>query len=218
MNIDKVIRINKKLLESKGFKYSWFPNEHTFEKDNFWITIFEYNHTYDATYYKSYNTPDELSFNFARVRLKDLEKNKVLWQINFEQDRCKSLKMFFDFTINNIEWLQNLSKKEIVELDYKSHLTSSQVSMLEQIKNILFLVETETKDKKTIWNADELSAVKREMEELYSHFVNGESCFKYGRKQRMLESTYLLTDSFKNLNNTTLGIEILNFQEMYYKA
>ena len=55
------------------------------------------------------------------------------------------------------------------------------------------------------------------MKELYNHFVNGEVFFKYGKKQRMLESTYIITDSIRNLSNTSLGKEIIKLQEKYNK-
>ena len=55
------------------------------------------------------------------------------------------------------------------------------------------------------------------MEELYTHFKNGEVFFKYGKKQRMLESTYIMTDSIRNLSNTSLGKEIIKLQEKYNK-
>ena len=53
--------------------------------------------------------------------------------------------------------------------------------------------------------------------ELYTHFVNGRVFFKYGKKQRMLESTYIITDSIKNLKETILGKEIIKLQELYNK-
>ena len=54
-----------------------------------------------------------------------------------------------------------------------------------------------------------------EMKELLSHAKYGEIHFKYGKRQRMLESTYLITDSLSNLSYTTLGKSILNLQEYY---
>ena len=55
------------------------------------------------------------------------------------------------------------------------------------------------------------------MKELHNHLVNGEVFFKYGKKQRMLESTYIITDSIRNLSNTSLGKEIIKLQEKYNK-
>lgn len=55
------------------------------------------------------------------------------------------------------------------------------------------------------------------MEELYKYFKIGKKFFKYGKNQRMLESTYLITDSMKNLKNTNLGKEILKLQDIYNK-
>ena len=90
--------------------------------------------------------------------------------------------------------------------------------MVEQLKKVLSSVEAEMKSENSIWNKEQLiSVVKPEMEELYTHFKNGRVFFKYGKKQRMLESTYIMTDSIRNLNNTSLGKEIIKLQEMYNK-
>ena len=59
--------------------------------------------------------------------------------------------------------------------------------------------------------------IKPEMEELLDHAKKGEIYFKYGKKQRMLESTYFMTDSPVNLGGTPLGIKIFALQEMYRK-
>ena len=71
--------------------------------------------------------------------------------------------------------------------------------MIEQLKRVLNSIEEEIKSENSIWDKEQLiSIVKPEMEELYTHFVNGKVFFKYGKKQRMLESTYIITDSIKN--------------------
>ena len=88
--------------------------------------------------------------------------------------------------------------------------------MLEQLKRVLNCIEDEIKSVNSNWNKNQLiSIVKPEMEELYNHFVNGRVFFKYGKKQRMLESTYIITDSIKNLKETILGKEIIKLQELY---
>ena len=53
------------------------------------------------------------------------------------------------------------------------------------------------------------------MEELYEYFKSGKKFFNYGKNQRMLESTYLITDSMKKLKATNLGKEILKLQNIY---
>jgi hypothetical protein len=90
--------------------------------------------------------------------------------------------------------------------------------MIEQLKRVLISIEEEIKSENSIWNKEQLiSIIKPEFEELYTHFKNGRVFFKYGKKQRMLESTYIMTDSIKNLNNTSLGKEIIKLQEKYNK-
>lgn len=88
--------------------------------------------------------------------------------------------------------------------------------MIEQLKKILIILENEIFDENSIWDKDQLTKViKPEMEELYNYFKSGKKFFKYGKNQRMLQSTYLITDSIKNLKNTILGKEILKLQNMY---
>lgn len=90
--------------------------------------------------------------------------------------------------------------------------------MIKQLKKILDCIEKEIKNEDSIWDKEQLiSIVKPEIKELYTHFANGRVFFKYGKKQRMLESTYLMTDSIINLKNTSLGKEIIKLQEKYNK-
>lgn len=90
--------------------------------------------------------------------------------------------------------------------------------MVEQLKIVLNSIEEEINKENSIWDKEQLiSIVKPEIKELYNYFVNGKLFFKYGKKQRMLESTYIITDSIKNLNNTSLGKEIIKLQEKYNK-
>ena len=90
--------------------------------------------------------------------------------------------------------------------------------MVEQLKIVLNCIEEEMKSENSIWDKEQLiSFVKPEMEELYTHFKNGRVFFKYGKSQRMLESTYIMTDSIRNLINTSLGKEIIKLQEKYNK-
>lgn len=90
--------------------------------------------------------------------------------------------------------------------------------MVEQLKRVLNSIEEEIKSENSIWDKEQLiSVVKLEMEELYTHFKNGRVFFKYGKKQRLLESTYIMTDAIRNLSNTSLGKEIIKLQEKYNK-
>lgn len=90
--------------------------------------------------------------------------------------------------------------------------------MVEQLKIVLNNIEEEIKSENSIWDKKQLiSVVKPEMQELYTHFKNGRIFFKYGKEQKMLESTYIMTDSIRNLINTSLGKEIIKLQEKYNK-
>lgn len=92
------------------------------------------------------------------------------------------------------------------------------VEMVEQIKKVLTCISDEIKSECSVWDKEQLvSIVKPEMEELCTYFANGILFFKYGRKQRMLVSTYIITDSMRNLYDTILGKEIIKLQEMYNK-
>ncbi len=91
-------------------------------------------------------------------------------------------------------------------------------AMIEQLKIVLFSIEEELKNKDSIWDKNQLvSIVRPEIEELLYYFEKGKIFFKYGTKQRMLESTYIITDSLENLSNTRLGKEIIKLQETYSK-
>ena len=70
----------------------------------------------------------------------------------------------------------------------------------------------------SIWNLGLLqNVVFPEMNELLSYALEGKVFFKYGKSQRLLESTYSMTDSFERLNNTPLGKKILEVQGLYDK-
>jgi len=66
------------------------------------------------------------------------------------------------------------------------------------------------------WNAEQLKKVViPEMNELLQHALKGEVFFRFGKTQRLLESTYLITDSLENLLDTSLGKKISELQELY---
>lgn len=54
-----------------------------------------------------------------------------------------------------------------------------------------------------------------ELTELLYAAKLGEVYFKYGKKQRMLESAYLVLDSCDGLGDTSLGKKILELQTVY---
>lgn len=66
------------------------------------------------------------------------------------------------------------------------------------------------------WNLEQIQkVVVPEVSELLLYANKGEIYFKYGKKQRLLESSYLITDSMDNLSNTALGKCILKLQNLY---
>ena len=66
------------------------------------------------------------------------------------------------------------------------------------------------------WNKDQLkNVVYPEIHELLTYALKGKVLFKYGKQQRLLESSYLLTDSLEKLNNTALGEKIIELQKLY---
>lgn len=66
------------------------------------------------------------------------------------------------------------------------------------------------------WNQKQLECVIRpEIDELLLFALRGEVHFKYGKKQRMLESTHLILDSLSALDKTPLGSKILELQKLF---
>ena len=69
---------------------------------------------------------------------------------------------------------------------------------------------------KSAWRLSLLeNVVLPEMGELLSHAEEGEYFFKW-EKQRLLETTYYMTDSFERLSETPLGKKIHEFQTLYF--
>lgn len=68
----------------------------------------------------------------------------------------------------------------------------------------------------TVWDSSLLErVVLPELKNLLLHFKNGEKYFNYGKRQRMLESTYFVTDRLENLWETELGSKLSRLQELY---
>ena len=70
--------------------------------------------------------------------------------------------------------------------------------------------------KDSLWNLEQIQKVIfPEISELLLHANEGVIYFKYGKKQRLLESSYLITDSLNDLARTALGKCVLKLQNFY---
>ena len=70
--------------------------------------------------------------------------------------------------------------------------------------------------KLSLWNLEQIQKVIiPEISELLLYANKGKIYFKYGKKQRLLESSYLITDSLNDLSHTTLGEYVLKLQNLY---
>lgn len=93
-------------------------------------------------------------------------------------------------------------------------------SFTKLIEEVITLTEEECRRKQegeiSKWDYKLLqNVVDLEMKELLLHAKNEKVYFKYGKQQRILESTYVITDSTEQLKETTLGRKILELQQMY---
>ena len=89
------------------------------------------------------------------------------------------------------------------------------------LKEVISCAQIEIKNinsgKESSWTAEQIEVVLSEISELLSYALKGMVFYKYGEKQRLLESSYIMTDSLMNLNRTTLGKQILELQKLYNK-
>ena len=70
--------------------------------------------------------------------------------------------------------------------------------------------------KLSLWNLEQIQKVIiPEISELLSYANKGKIYFKYGKKQRLLEASYLITDSLNDLSHTVLGEYLLKLQDLY---
>jgi len=86
--------------------------------------------------------------------------------------------------------------------------------------DILDCAEKEKKaildEKDSLWTLEQIQKViVPEISELLSYANKGKINFKYGKKQRLLESSYLITDFLNDLSHTALGDCILKLQNIY---
>ena len=84
------------------------------------------------------------------------------------------------------------------------------------LKEVLNQAYQEEKNEKSLWSLEQIHSVIEEMTQLLSYAEQGKIFFKYGKKQRMLNSTYILTDTY-NLDSTLLGKKISALQAQYDK-
>ena len=91
------------------------------------------------------------------------------------------------------------------------------ISLLTDVIGFAKTEEAQIKQgKASKWSISQLhDIILPEMCELLTYANKGKVYFKYGKKQRMLLSTYLLTDSLENLNKTELGSKISKLQQFY---
>ncbi|WIF88422.1 hypothetical protein [Acholeplasma laidlawii] len=83
---------------------------------------------------------------------------------------------------------------------------------------ILDEVEKEKVNPDSLWHSSLLdNVVVPEISQLLKFAKNGVVYFKYGKKQRRLESTYFILDSMAPLDSVLLGQKILKLQQLYRK-
>lgn len=91
------------------------------------------------------------------------------------------------------------------------------------VQNVITVANAELANAHSKWEKGVIeNVVLPEMQELYDHFIVGERYFKYkikygifSIKRRLLQSTYIMTDSFEDLFSTDLGQTICDFQKIY---
>ncbi len=89
------------------------------------------------------------------------------------------------------------------------------------LADILACAEKEKKailnGNQSLWNLNQIQdVVVPEISELLLYANSDKIYFKFGKKQRFLESTYLITDSLNDLSHTDLGKCILRLQKFFY--
>jgi len=82
-------------------------------------------------------------------------------------------------------------------------------------KEILSVADEEKENGNSLWNNSQIMVVCDEFSIIKKHISEGYLNFEFGKTSRMLQSTYLLTDSLQNLNSTKLGKLISDFQMEY---
>lgn len=108
-----------------------------------------------------------------------------------------------------------VGSKTVIE---KIESKNVQMNYTESIKAVLGFAEIEEKTIKcgqSDWSMDLLQdVVIPEMSTLLSYAENNLVYYKYGKEQRLLESTYYISDTLKPIHLTELGKAILKVQRI----
>lgn len=104
---------------------------------------------------------------------------------------------------------------------YNSILENKEMNSF--VKSLIAVLDCAEKGKNAIldgkdssWTLEQIQKViVPEISELLSYANKGKIYFKYGKKQRLLESSYLITDSLNDLSHTALGECVLRLQNLY---
>lgn len=99
---------------------------------------------------------------------------------------------------------------------------NKKANYVDVLKKIIMLTQAEISKvdngEESPWTTTQLQhTVLPEISELLAHALEGRVFYKYGKSQKMLESSYMLTDSLKPLVQTELGKEISELQQLYNK-
>lgn len=65
------------------------------------------------------------------------------------------------------------------------------------------------------FDLEQLNYIKKEMQELNQYAQKGTVYFKYGKRQKTLETSYIVTDSLSNFASTQLGKQLNKLQDIY---
>ena len=104
---------------------------------------------------------------------------------------------------------------------YNSILENKEMNSF--VKSLIAVLDCARKEKnamldgkESLWNLEQIQKViVPEISELLSYANKGKIYFKYGKKQRLLESSYLITDSLNDLAHTALGECVFKLQNFY---
>lgn len=108
-----------------------------------------------------------------------------------------------------------VGSKTVIE---KIESKNEQMNYIESIREVFEFAEIEEKTiicGQSDWSMDLVQdVVIPEMETLLSYAENNLVYYKYGKEQRLLESTYFIGDTLKPLHLTELGRAILKVQRI----
>ena len=108
------------------------------------------------------------------------------------------------------------------KIDKLAKFTEKLENFKDALKDVLLEIDREKERIKngdsSLWRVSALdNIVKPEMTELLECAQKGNIYFKYGKKQRMLESTYFTIETLDDLYTTILGEKIYKVSELFRK-